>query len=71
MLKRQIDRLKYFGSCVCDGANLMVGIPNYQAYLDHMGRTHPDQPAMTYEQFFRERQNARFGGDGRGGFRCC
>ncbi|HGB9413166.1 CstA-like transporter-associated (seleno)protein, partial [Escherichia coli] len=23
------------------------------------------------EEFFRERQNARYGGDGKGGMRCC
>jgi uncharacterized short protein YbdD (DUF466 family) len=27
--------------------------------------------AMTYPEFFRERQNARYGADGRKGFRCC
>ncbi|HDG9129142.1 TPA: YbdD/YjiX family protein, partial [Klebsiella pneumoniae] len=32
---------------------------------------HPDQPYMTYEEFFRERQQARYGGDGKGGVRCC
>jgi uncharacterized short protein YbdD (DUF466 family) len=26
---------------------------------------------MTYPEFFRERQNARYGADGRKGFRCC
>ncbi|EGW6347242.1 putative selenoprotein, partial [Salmonella enterica] len=25
----------------------------------------------TYEEFFRERQQARYGGDGKGGMRCC
>jgi uncharacterized short protein YbdD (DUF466 family) len=65
------DRLKTFGKCVCDGARLMVGIPNYEAYLAHMGKTHPDQAPMDYDQFFRNRQSARFGEAGTGGFRCC
>jgi len=26
---------------------------------------------MTYDEFFRERQQARYGGDGKGGVRCC
>ncbi|MGR7958203.1 CstA-like transporter-associated (seleno)protein, partial [Escherichia coli] len=30
-----------------------------------------DKPYMSYEEFFRERQNARYGGDGKGGMRCC
>jgi uncharacterized short protein YbdD (DUF466 family) len=46
-------------------------VPNYDAYVAHMARTHPDQPPMTYEQFFRDRQDARYGGGGKGGFRCC
>ena len=49
---------------------LMVGLPDYSAYLEHMERTHPELPAMTYEEFFRERQEARYGADGKMG-RCC
>ena len=47
----------------------MVGVPDYGAYLAHMAATHPQQPAMSYEAFFRERQEARYGGKGRVG--CC
>jgi uncharacterized short protein YbdD (DUF466 family) len=47
---------------------LMVGLPDYDAYLSHMERTHPDQAPMSYEAFFRERQQARYG-SGKG--RCC
>jgi uncharacterized short protein YbdD (DUF466 family) len=57
--------------CLCQGARLMVGVPDYDAYLAHMSRTHPDKLAMTYAEFFRERQIARYGEDGRRGFRCC
>jgi uncharacterized short protein YbdD (DUF466 family) len=48
---------------------LMVGLPEYDAYLAHMERNHPDQKAMSYEEFFRERQQARYGDGKRGG--CC
>ena len=48
---------------------LMVGVPDYDSYLDHMGRTHPDQTPMTYAEFFENRQNARYSGRGRVG--CC
>lgn len=48
---------------------LMVGIPDYETYVAHMQATHPDQELMTYEEFFRERQTARYGGKGRIG--CC
>ena len=51
-------------------ARLMVGIPDYQTYVEHRRRTHPDEPVMTYEEFFVERQNARYAFGNRR-FRCC
>lgn len=57
--------------CLCDGARLMVGQPNYEAYAAHIRATHPDAEPMTPTEFFREREAARFGGGSRGGFRCC
>jgi uncharacterized short protein YbdD (DUF466 family) len=63
--------LANFGKCICDGARLMIGMPNYETYAAHMRRIHPDRPIMTYPEFFAERQGARYGdGSGRG-FRCC
>jgi len=63
-------RLSLVMRCACDTARLMVGLPSYDAYLAHMAQTHPDQPPMSYAEFFRNRQDARFGGRS-GGFRCC
>jgi uncharacterized short protein YbdD (DUF466 family) len=40
---------------------LMVGLPDYSAYVEHMEKNHPGQPVMSYEEFFRERQEARYG----------
>ena len=40
---------------------LMVGMPDYDAYLSHMERTHPEQAPMSYEAFFQERLEARYG----------
>ena len=65
------DQLALFARCLCDGARLMVGVPSYDGYVEHMRRTHPDRPVMTHAEFFRDRQDARYGGGGRGGFRCC
>ena len=57
---------KYLGQSM----RLMVGLPEYDTYLAHMEKTHPDEEPMGYEAFFRERQEARYGGAGkRGG--CC
>ena len=47
---------------------LMVGLPDYETYVAHMRETHPDREPMTYEAFFRERQNARYGS---GAGKCC
>jgi len=51
-------------------ARLMVGIPDYQTYVEHRRQTHPDEAVMTYEEFFVERQNARYA-FGKGRLRCC
>jgi len=51
---------------------LMVGLPDYSTYLAHMEAKHPEQPCMSYEEFFRERQQARYGGrSGSGGSGGC
>ncbi len=54
-----------FGAYLGQTARLKVGLPDYDTYLTHMHENHPDQPAMSYEAFFRERQDARYGGGGR------
>ncbi|MFD1106915.1 YbdD/YjiX family protein [Sphingobium olei] len=50
-------------------ARSMVGVPDYDAYVRHMMAHHPGQPVMDRTQFFRDRQQARYGG--KGGGRCC
>lgn len=65
------SRLNSFMRCLCDGGRLMVGVPNYEVYVEHMGRRHPDRAPMNPAEFTRNRQSARFGEGGRGGFRCC
>ena len=50
------------GEYLGQAARLMVGLPDYDTYVQHMRMKHPDQPPMSYEAFFRERQEARFGG---------
>lgn len=49
---------------------LMIGIPDYQTYVEHRRKHHPDQPVMSYEAFFRERQLARYD-TAKGRFRGC
>jgi uncharacterized short protein YbdD (DUF466 family) len=59
-----------FGAYLGQTARLMVGLPDYDNYLNHMQVNHPDLPVMSYEAFFRERQDARYGGNGRIA-KCC
>ena len=51
-------------------ARLMVGIPDYETYVEHRREFHPAAPIMTYEEFFRERQEARYA-VGKGKFKGC
>lgn len=48
--------------------NAMVGMPSYDAYRAHMAARHRREP-MDEVTFFRERQQARYGG--KNGGRCC
>lgn len=49
-------------------ARLMVGVPDYDAYLAHRRAAHPGAPAMTRAEFHRDRIARRYG-EGTG--RCC
>lgn len=59
-----------FGRLFVQTANLMVGLPDYDTYAEHRRTRHPDEPIMSRDEFFRERQESRYGGKGRA-FRCC
>ena len=56
-------------------ARLCCGVPDYDNYVRHVLQNLVDNALryvpepMDYKTFFRERQEARFGG--RNGFRCC
>lgn len=52
-------------------ARLMVGVPDYEAYVAHRKAHHPNEPVMSYEQFFTERQASRYGASGGKISRCC
>lgn len=52
----------------CRTARLAIGLPDYEAYVAHLRRAHPDREPMDRAAFFRERMEARYG---RGRSRCC
>ena len=59
-----------YSSFLTRAARLMVGLPDYDLYVLHRRILHPGEPMMSREEFFRERQESRYGGGGRIS-RCC
>lgn len=52
-------------------ARLMVGVPDYDAYVAHRRAHHPDEAIMSYAEFFRDRQDSRYGAKSGKISRCC
>jgi len=71
MRKPGTNPLFKFAASVAKTARLMVGVPDYDAYVAHRLRAHPGEPVMSYEDFFRERQASRYGEGGGKISRCC
>ena len=63
-------RMRLVCDAVVQTARLMVGVPDYPTYVAHRQNLHPDLPVMNYQEFFRERQAARYA-IGKGRFRGC
>ena len=60
MSETLVTRARFVCDRVAQTARLMVGVPDYSTYVAHRRANHPDEPVMTYEEFFRERQSARY-----------
>jgi uncharacterized short protein YbdD (DUF466 family) len=69
-LASPLARFRHWCSLALRGGRQMCGIPDYQSYLLHHQRHHPDLPPLSYEAFFRQRIDARYGGRN-GNTRCC
>ncbi len=48
--------------------DLLVGVPHYEAYLEHMASAHPDQKSMSRDEFYRETLERKYG---KNSSRCC
>lgn len=68
----EVKKTRFHQLCegVAQTARLMVGVPDYETYVEHRRTTHRGEPIMSYEQFFRERLEARYN-IGKGRFRGC
>ena len=60
--------LAAFWRRLAQAGRLAIGVPDYETYVRHRRERHPGEPVMTYEEFFRNRQDAKYG---RGSTRCC
>jgi uncharacterized short protein YbdD (DUF466 family) len=69
MSAKLVERFRHCASLFGETAKLMVGIPNYERYVAHTREKHPEREPMSYAEFVRERQEARYGGSRPG--RCC
>lgn len=49
---------------------MLVGVPDYEAYVRHMLGKHPELTVMTQAQFLRSRMEARLGAKGAGKCPC-
>lgn len=46
----------------------IIGVPDYERYVAHARRCHPDQPLMSRDEFMRQRMVERYS---KPGARCC
>lgn len=53
-----------------EAGGLLVGVPDYERYREHMRATHPGQPVLSREAFVRNRMLARYGGTATGKCPC-
>lgn len=62
LIKKSCQKVAYY-------LNEMAGVPNYERYLEHHRKHHPDKVPMTRAEFYRKTIEERYGsGDIR---RCC
>lgn len=50
------------------GMRSVIGVPDYERYVDHVRSAHPDQQPLTCEEFMKERLEHRYS---RPGAKCC
>lgn len=59
--------VRIFWKRCCQSARLMVGIPDYEKYLDHMKEAHPNHPVMTKQEFYKRAIEMRYPSSNNGG----
>ncbi|WP_090832224.1 MULTISPECIES: YbdD/YjiX family protein [unclassified Bacillus (in: firmicutes)] len=67
MLKKVKEILQYRQQFI----SLLVGVPSYEKYVEHMRTQHPNEKVKSRKEFFCEAQEARYCGKGGKVSRCC
>ena len=62
--------LRHLWQRLREGGGLMVGIPDYDRYLEHRRATHPGRPVLSREAFVHNRMLARYSGRANGKCPC-
>jgi uncharacterized short protein YbdD (DUF466 family) len=67
MLKKLKTILQYRNQFI----SLLVGVPSYEKYVEHMNSHHPGEPIQSRKEFFCQAQDARYNAKGGKVSRCC
>jgi uncharacterized short protein YbdD (DUF466 family) len=67
MLKKLQTIMKYRNQFI----SLLVGVPSYEKYAEHMRTHHPGEPIKSRKEFFCEAQESRFNAKDGKISRCC
>lgn len=55
-------------SAVARVVRTIIGVPDYERYMEHARRCHPNERLLTRDEFARQRMEDRYS---RPGTRCC
>lgn len=71
MSRIMLDKLRKFNTYRKQFLSLLVGVPSYETYVEHMKSHHPGEPVKTRKEFFCEAQEARYNAKDGKVSRCC
>jgi len=66
-----LNRLKSLFQYRKQFISLLVGVPSYEKYVEHMEAHHPEDSVKSRKEFFCEAQESRYSGKGGKVSRCC
>lgn len=70
-IKNMLNKLRKINYYRKQFFSLLVGVPSYETYVEHMESHHPGEPVKSRKEFFCEAQEARYNAKGGKVSRCC